>query len=343
MKKGEYCIKQKNNLLVVTIICFSFLLPTIHAGMNLSESGDEGYLIDQIQDQFGGWYSAIDNDGSAAQSFTPMMTPLAKLRLYMKANNPNNPSEDYPVKISIRDSLDGSDLTSVTLNKQSFFDELTWVNIDFDDITVEIGSTYYIVVESLSTGGEYWWGMYSSLDVDKYEAGEAWITESDQGPVRWVNFTDRSDFCFKTYAYQGRESDLHCSGLIGLPNQKPGGSVTTEFNIENCGDAQSLLNWEIVSYPEWGSWTFESMHGFDLQPADGTLSVEVTIDVPDEKNAAFDGEIIIANMDNSSDIGQISVTLTTPKQKQQSFSMISYLHQYILDFLNKQRYHGVFF
>ena len=332
-EKGEYIIKMKYINILVVVLFISALLPQVYAGDLQNDGSDEGYIIDQTQTEEGGWYFSIDDKSAAAQSFTPSMTPLAKVRLYIQSNNPSNPQENYPLKVSIRDDLDGEDLTSVTVDKEKMFDEYSWVNFDFEDITVQLGSTYYMVVESLSSGGEYWWAMYSSEDIDKYESGEAWARVTDNGVVHWVNFSGCSDFCFKTYGYAGRDPDLSCDGIIGLPDQTPGSTVTADFTVQNVGDEDSLLNWEIASYPEWGNWSFDPIEGADLKPEDGKFSVEVIIDVPNEKNADFSGEITIVNKDNESDTDTVSVIISTPKNKGFHWNLFNWLPLDIQRFL----------
>ena len=300
---------------MIAVLFLTSLLPNIYAGTLQGDQSDEGYIIDQTQTDEGGYYYPVTYGNPAAQSFVPSMTPLAKVRLYVKSYCPVNPCESYSLKVSIRDDLDKDDLTSVIINKDMIPDYYSWVNFDFEDITVEPGKTYYMVVTSLYPESEYRWAMWSSQDIEKYEPGEAWAQIVVNQIIKWTNFSGCSDFCFKTYGYAGRVSDLSCQGIIGLPDQVPGGTATASFTIKNIGDENSLLNWEISSYPEWGNWIFDPMEGTDLEPKDGTITVTVTIEVPNEKNADFSGEIVVVNKDNESDTETISVSLSTPKNK----------------------------
>jgi hypothetical protein len=252
---------------VLAVLFLTSLLPNLYAGAlqnDPSDTSDEGYIIDQTQTDEGGYYYPVTQGNPAAQSFIPSMTPLAKVRLYVRSNCPVNPCESYSLKVSIRDDLDQEDLTSVIVDKNMIPDYYTWVNFDFEDITVEPGKTYYIVMTSIYQGSEYRWAMWSSQDIEKYGCGEAWAQIVDNYIIKWVNFSGCCDFCFKTYGYAGRTSDLSCQGVIGLPDQVPGSTVTDSFTIKNIGDENSLLNWEISSYPQWGDWTFDPSEGFDL-------------------------------------------------------------------------------
>jgi len=308
--------KPKYVSLMVTVFFICSMLPLVYAADEPIVDDDEGYIIDQTQTDEGGWYAAINSDSAAAQSFIPSMSPLAKVRLLIQSNNPENPGETYPLKISIRKTLNSPDLTSVVVDKTHVLDEYSWINFDFDDITVQPGTLYYIVAETTSQYGEYWWAMWSSQDIDKYEQGESWLKINVNGIPRWVNFTDECcDFCFKTYSYSGKTADLECHGVIGLPEQRPGSIVTAKFTIENVGEEESLLHWRIQSCPTWGEWTFTPDEGYDLTPEDGKQTVTVTIGVPNETNQDFSGEIILENVDDGNDTDTIRITLSTPYVK----------------------------
>ena len=73
---------------------------------------------------------------------------------------------------------------------------------------------------------------------------------------------------------------------------------------------------DIDVYPEWGTWTFDPENGDDLTPEDGQITVEVTVEAPDEQNEEFGGEIKIVNIWNNDDYCTISVSLATPASQQ---------------------------
>jgi hypothetical protein len=107
--------------------------------------------------------------------------------------------------------------------------------------------------------------------------------------------------------------DLDCTGSLNWPEKlKTGSVVTGNFTVKNIGEAQSELDWEIDSYPEWGTWSFNPTSGNDLTPEEGVITVHVTIVVPDEKNTEFTGEIKIINTEDSNDFDTVEVTLKTP-------------------------------
>ena len=123
-------------------------------------------------------------------------------------------------------------------------------------------------------------------------------------------------------------SDLECIGDIYKNGIEPGSTTSSTIIIRNTGDPESNLNWEIISYPEWGNWTFNPESGSNLKPIDSDVYVDVEIDVPNEKGQTFDGEVIILNNDNENDVGIIPVRVITPKYKVNISPFFSFLQQH---------------
>ena len=117
----------------------------------------------------------------------------------------------------------------------------------------------------------------------------------------------------KTEPEPDKIPDLECYGSLSWANVRPKSPVSGEFVIENMGDPESLLSWQIEKNPEWGDWAFNPNYGIDLSPEDGALKVNVTVVAPEENNNEFDGEVKVVNMDNISDYYIIPVSLSTPK------------------------------
>jgi len=113
---------------------------------------------------------------------------------------------------------------------------------------------------------------------------------------------------------EANNSDLDCSGSLSWTNIKPGKTVTGSFQIQNIGNRNSSLNWKINSTTSisWGAWSFTPDSGENLRPGDGQVTVHVSVIAPDEKNAEFDGYILVENIDNSNDFEVIPVALKTP-------------------------------
>jgi hypothetical protein len=126
-----------------------------------------------------------------AQSFTPSIDSLSSIELYVARLG--SPPGD--LKISIRSSLTGSELSAVSVSPGSIPTTLSWVSFDIPDITVTAGSTYYIVMNTSggSTSNYFQFGFNSG---DPY-AGGIFHYSSNAG-VSWYDYT-MYDIAFRTY------------------------------------------------------------------------------------------------------------------------------------------------
>jgi hypothetical protein len=108
--------------------------------------------------------------------------------------------------------------------------------------------------------------------------------------------------------------DLSCEGSLNWAEVTPGATVYGEFSVGNVGEAGSILNWIVDSYPtDWGTWTFTPNSG---ALADGVWqTVNVSVIAPDEKNKEFTGKIKVINSDDPTDFCEIDVILKTPREK----------------------------
>lgn len=104
--------------------------------------------------------------------------------------------------------------------------------------------------------------------------------------------------------------DLKATGSLSWPNIKPGITVEGSFIIENIGDEGSLLDWEVLDWPNWGTWIFTPPSGEDLT-TDDAVTIEVSMKVPDEQNQEFSGNVTVVNTDNTDDYETIAVVLST--------------------------------
>ena len=82
--------------------------------------------------------------------------------------------------------------------------------------------------------------------------------------------------------------------------------------IENIGEPKSCLNWGVQSWPEWGTFSFDPIYGYNLTPENGSITINVTVSVPLEKNSEYTGNVTMVNSENSSDYDTIPIYLTTP-------------------------------
>ncbi len=110
-------------------------------------------------------------------------------------------------------------------------------------------------------------------------------------------------------------ADLDCDGSLTWTDVNAGATVTGDFEVGNVGEIGSLLDWEVATYPAWGtSWAFTPSSGTDL--ADGSwVTVDVSVVAPSEKNAEFTGIVKIVNSNDPGDFCEIDVSLTTPRAR----------------------------
>ena len=110
---------------------------------------------------------------------------------------------------------------------------------------------------------------------------------------------------------------LCCQGELSWTGITPGESMSGTFEVSNCGDEGSELDWEVAEYPEWGTgWTFDPASGIGLTHSQGWQTVTVDFTAPTEKNKEFIGTIKVINSNIPSEFCEIPIYLKTPKSKQ---------------------------
>ena len=284
-------------------------------GINTLIFNDE---LDQSQTNIDLWLY-MGSYAYLAQSFVPQLNNLTRVELFLTKDTDYPPS--LPFEVAIRDSLTGINLAHKNVNPEQipFYPYGDWIEFDFDDISMTTGQTYYIIAYTNADGG-YMWGCSES---DPYPNGMMY--ESTDGGYNWNAFPPSMDACFKTYGYGGGGADLTCDGSLSWTDVQCGSIVEGSFIVENIGEAGTLLDWEIVSYPDWGTWTFTPEEGEDLTPEFGPITVEVTIVAPEDSDSEFSGEVIIIDSENPDDICIIDVSLTTPVNQQYSIPLFNWL------------------
>jgi hypothetical protein len=127
--------------------------------------------------------------------------------------------------------------------------------------------------------------------------------------------------------------DLDCSGSLSWSDSTPGTTVTGSFQVQNIGEPGSLLNWTInTSLLSWGSWSFTPESGVDLLPKTGKVPIQVSVVIPEETNAEFEGYIRVENQNNPNDFDVIPVYLSTPFEKYSTQMVLSFQSLFLLKF-----------
>ena len=152
------------------------------------------YPIDKKNILWHGWcYSTVN---AYAQSFIPSQEILTKIELpFFRTGLPTG------LKISIRDDLYGEDLTSFYISGVEIDEHNNnWYEVDFPDINLVIGQTYYIVWESEGASNNPNNNIYWSFGVDNpYVDGSSWeYSYGDWDPFEPAGWNEL-DFCFRTF------------------------------------------------------------------------------------------------------------------------------------------------
>lgn len=124
-------------------------------------------------------------------------------------------------------------------------------------------------------------------------------------------------------------SDLQAEGVLYWPNTKAGSTITDSFTIKNVGEPGSEIDWEIISWPTWGQWSFEPVSGENLTPESGYLTINISVVVPDKKNQYFNGYIKVVDVENNKNSDLVHVSLSTKKTRNMFFSFSSFFNIFI--------------
>jgi hypothetical protein len=183
--------------------------------------------------------------------------------------------------------------------------------LDLTDLQEEINTSnmlkYFFKVETRS--GE---GILKRLSLVNYAGSE---NEEINYPAENIILESNNVYYFSFITEPDPQSKIYAEGTLVWGRVNPSSTLLGSFTIENIGAAESLLNWEIAEYPNWGTWTFSTKTGQNQKPEDVPCTVEVEVTVPDYKNTDFSGKIKSINKDSKSDYATISVSLSTPKNK----------------------------
>lgn len=156
-----------------------------------------------------------------AQSFKPTLNMLTRVELMI---GKGSSTTTYDLTVGIRDDLNGSDITSVSLPASDIDDNISWVEFDFPNIIVTPNSTYYIVSSTVNVTDNFYkfgYQMYSSyLNGTLYQTineGTTWTPH--QGGI--------NDMTFNTYGIDTTATNLSLTIT---------GGIGVIINTKNVGD-----------------------------------------------------------------------------------------------------------
>jgi hypothetical protein len=174
-------------------------------------------------------------------------------------------------------------------------------------------------------GVKYWIGWQGQLTFPPQSgiAGHSLVTMHEEkfkstyfGYPTWTDasavFGEAYDIAFALGGWVlPPEPKLACIGSLGWSDVKAGDTVNGSFQVGNVGDHDSYLNWQVSSWPSWGTWTFTPAAGTGLAQGDW-VTVSVSVVAPGDKKTNFTGNVTIVNTENASDFYVIPVYLHTP-------------------------------
>ena len=228
------------------------------------------------------------------------------------------------------------DLKGELSNISGTIDFMGFHTIELDQpVYLTAGDRFYIYLQ-LSDGGipydrthSVWGNTIESIS----HRAESYYYENGAWHDLY-KYNNTANFCIKGLV--SKISDLKCDDNINWKKFKPGSTIKYNLSIANVGETFSKLNWEIIEWPDWGTWSFSLEEDY-LYPESGAEIIQVSVVAPDGQNQEFSGEIKIVNKDDSSDYELIQISLTTPKNKPINTPFLNFLehHPHLLPLLRQ--------
>jgi hypothetical protein len=247
--------------------------------------------------------------------------PYITVAIY--SNNPSPPSKPLqqlwvrqftPDQFIIKGPMNGDEGWLEPYGEYYLHDHIQYYQINIKNITTpytqQSGSIYWLVIQMpYMYPIEVGW----KTSMDHFMDAAVWGSPSQWTPIIDPITQVPIDFAFviTNTIPQQPIPDLTCNGSLQWYRQKPGSTVTGTFQVGNIGQVGSLLDWQVTSWPGWGTWTFAPANGVGL--AKGSwVTVTATCVVPNEKNKQFNGAVKVSNTHNLSDNCTIPIFLSTP-------------------------------
>ena len=224
--------------------------------------------------------------------------------------------ESYFILLS--DYNDGAGSANTWTVQLDFNADLETVESQFDSVDLPLITGQWVELRiEIDLDGD-WMEIFYDGDLLVEKAYSATVQNTGGGPLvisavdLFANLATNVYYDDMSLVGVATQPDLDCEGDLNWVDVTPGETVTGSFTIENIGAAGSELNWEIESYPDWGTWTFTPNSGTGLTPEDGTVLISVEVVAPDDPETEFSGSVKIVNTDNTADYCTIDAALVTP-------------------------------
>jgi hypothetical protein len=204
-------------------------------------------VIDQQQTTDCGYGCPFFNNLWLAQGFIPTLVTITKVEL--KLFKVGTITSD--IILSIRSTLTGSDLTSITIEGSQVYEYSNWILFDFMDIDINPSEMYYIVCRT--TGGSvvnYYCCLFQINN--PYSGGEVWgslNSGSSWEIIEYPGYPD-PDGCFISY---GLDEPPSIPVINGPANGKAGLEYTFKVSTTDpeSHDVYYNIEWGDGAYTGW--------------------------------------------------------------------------------------------
>jgi len=218
--------------------------------------------------------------------------------------------------------------------------EITWVELEegYYEMSVDLPDNipfdeghYWISIWGIGTyPPQCGWGYHDTFLLSPAVWGSVYFAYPFWTPgfdVQGFDFDMAFQLTTKTEAIPA----ICCVGSLTFTDVSPAGEVTGTFEVCNCGEEGSLLDWQFDSAPTWPGAIFEIEpdSGVDLA-YDDCVEITVTITAPDVAKETFTGKIKMINQEDPTDYCEVSVTLTTPRTRSIFVLFEQFLQQFPL-------------
>jgi hypothetical protein len=311
LKKKSIC--KGVSFCIIFLFFVASIIPVVIASINVEHEDKAESAVSTVLD-------AVDYDifHNASLFFKPNIT---KDFIFDDAVNSADSLSKGPWSMT---ELVSTESTEYSENPSLDIDSNGMVHITWHDFTDYGGSGFNVNIfyKYKPAGGT--WSMTELVSTESTAPSlmpSLAVDNNGMVHVTWCDYTQhyQSHILYK-YRYAVTTPELSCAGSLNWVNIKPGEMASGKFFVYNNGEPNSLLNWEIYSHPDWGSWTFTPNSGLGLKPEDGLVTVTVEVIAPSDSQTQFTGQIFIVNSDYTINFCIVDVALATPLNYQSRFS-----------------------